>query len=202
MNHIHQDRIEDGGNIWKFQQILGHTGPLDHMSPGYKNSLYNLEIEWENGEITFEPLSGMIADDEVTVAKYAKEKGPLETKGWKKLKRLANRTIKLDRLIKQAKLRSFCTAPKYMYGFKIPSTYKEALAIDKENGDTKWADATALEMLQLREYYIFIDKGIYATHKFPRGFQRIKVHLVFADKYDGRHKSRLVSRGDTPEWYP
>ena len=110
----------------------------------------------------------MIADDEVTVAKYAKEKGLLETRGWKQLKRLANRTIKLDRLIKQAKLRSFRTAPKYMYGFKIPSTYEEALAIDKENEDTKWADATTLEMLQLREYSTFIDKGIYATHKIPR----------------------------------
>ena len=149
MNHIHRDRIEDGGNIWKFCQILGHTGPLDHRSPGYKNSLYNLEIEWENGEITFEPLSEMIADDAVTVAKYAKKKDILDTKGWKKLRRLANRTIKLDRLIKQAKLRSFRTAPKYMYGFKIPSTYEEALAIDKENNNTKWADATALEMLSL-----------------------------------------------------
>lgn len=82
-----------------------------------------------------------------------------------------------------------------MYGFKTPSTYKEALAIDKENNNTKWADATALEMLQLREYSTFIDKGIYDTDKIPRGFQRIKVHLVFAVKHDGMHKSRLVSRG-------
>ena len=51
-------------------------------------------------------------------------------------------------------------------------------------------------MLQLKEYSTFIDKGTYATHKIPRGFQRIKVYLVFAAKYDGRHKSRLVSRGE------
>ena len=62
----------------------------------------------------------------------------------------------MERLIKQAKLRSFWTAPKYMYGFKIPSTYEEALAIDKENNDTKWANATALEMLQLTEYLLNI----------------------------------------------
>ena len=51
-------------------------------------------------------------------------------------------------------------------------------------------------MLQLREYATLIDKGVYATHKIPRGFQRINVHLVFAVKHDGRHKSRFVSRGD------
>ena len=67
MNHIHRDRLEDGGNIWKFRNILGHQGPLNHRNPDYKNSLYNLEIEWENGEITFEPLNLMIADDELSL---------------------------------------------------------------------------------------------------------------------------------------
>ena len=90
MNHIHRNRLEERGHIWNFWQILGHQGPLSYRSPNYKNSLYNLEIEWENGEITFEPLSVMIADNEVTIAKYAKDRGLLDTKGWKSLKRLAN----------------------------------------------------------------------------------------------------------------
>ena len=143
MNHVHRDQLEDGGHIWRFRKILGHQGPLDHRSPDYKNSLYNLEIEWENGEISFEPLNVMIADDEVTIAQYAKERNLLDTKGWKSLRRLASREVKLNRLIKQAKLRSFQTAPKYMYGFQVPTTYEEALAIDVKNKNTKWADATA-----------------------------------------------------------
>ena len=57
-----------------------------------------------------------------------------------------------------------------MYRFRIPSTYEEALALDESNGNTKWADATALEMQQLKEYSTFIDKGTYATHKIPSGF--------------------------------
>jgi hypothetical protein len=84
-----------------------------------------------------------------------------------------------------------------MYGFQVPAAYEEALSIDTKNKKTKWADATAMEMLQLKENSTFIDKGTYATHKIPQGFQRIKVHLVFAVKHDGRHKSRLISRGDT-----
>ena len=34
----------------------------------------------------------------------------------------------------------------------------------------------------------------------PQGYQKIRVHLVFAVKYDGRHKARLVADGHlTPE---
>ena len=34
----------------------------------------------------------------------------------------------------------------------------------------------------------------------PPGYQKIRVHLVFAVKYDGRHKARLVADGHlTPE---
>ena len=34
----------------------------------------------------------------------------------------------------------------------------------------------------------------------PKGYHRIKVHLVFAVKFDGRHKARLVADGRlTPE---
>ena len=34
----------------------------------------------------------------------------------------------------------------------------------------------------------------------PPGYQKIRVHLIFAVKYDGRHKARLVAGGHlTPE---
>jgi hypothetical protein len=49
---------EDGeGNMWKFRCIAGHQGPLLHNDKDYNGSLYNVMIEWENGEITAEPLS-------------------------------------------------------------------------------------------------------------------------------------------------
>ena len=61
------------------------------------------------------------------------------------------------------------------------------------------ADVTALEMQQLRDYFTFIDKETFAVHRIRRGFQQIKLHLVFVVKHDGRHKSRLVSREDMTE---
>ena len=41
------------------------------------------------------------------------------------------------------------------------------------------------------------EKTIYDNQKkvinAPAGYQKIRVHLVFAVKYDGRHKARLVT---------
>ena len=39
-------------------------------------------IEWENGEITREPLSIIAADDPVTCAIYAKDNDLLDTATW------------------------------------------------------------------------------------------------------------------------
>ena len=70
---------------------------------------------------------------------------------------------------------------------------------DKKNGNTKWADATRLEMTQLDDHDAFINMGVFSGDKIQPGFQKIKAHLVFDVKHDGRHKSRLVSKGDLTE---
>ena len=55
------------------------------------------------------------------------------------------------------------------------------------------------------EYKVFKkwDKAILDKHKkvmnSPKSYHRIKVHLVFAVKFDGRHKARLADGHLTPE---
>ena len=80
------------------------------------------------------------------------------------------------------------------------------MQFDSENKNSKWYDAIKLEMESMLEYKVFKkwDKAILDKHKKvinpPKGYHRIKVHLVFAVKFDGRHKSRLVADGHlTPE---
>ena len=72
-----------GPKLWKFRCILAHEGLLKPSDPSYKGSKYNVMIEWENGEITSEPLTIIAADDPVTCAIYAKENGLLDLDGWK-----------------------------------------------------------------------------------------------------------------------
>ena len=85
MNFIHIDRIEDEDYIWKFKTVLGHQGPLTPRHKHWKDSKYNVEIEWENVEITFEPLSKMKQDSPIVMAAYAKKHGLLDTDEWKSL---------------------------------------------------------------------------------------------------------------------
>ncbi len=98
---------EDNQVVWKFKCIVSHQGPLSAGHPDYNNSSYNIMIEWENGEITSEPLSVIAKDDPVTCAIYAKENGLLDTPGWKRFKGIAKRDKKFIRIVNQAKLRSF-----------------------------------------------------------------------------------------------
>ena len=40
-----------------------------------------------------------------------------------------------------AKLFSFRTHIKYMFGVRVPKNHMEALELDAENGDARWADS-------------------------------------------------------------
>ena len=195
MNYLHRDQLADDGTLWQFRRIISHQGPLTSSDRHWKGSSYNIEIEWENGEISYEPLALMKDDDPITIAKYAVENNMLETPGWRSLKRYAKRQKKLDRLINQVKLRSFRTAPRYKYGFRVPRDWKEAMALDKENGSNKWKIARDTEMNQLDEYDTFIDKGNFDKRNIPPGHKKITAHLVFDVKHDGRHKARMVAGG-------
>ena len=91
-------------------------------------------VEWETGEITSEPLAMIAADDPVMCALYACDNDLLELDGWKCFKPIAKRQLKLLHMVNQAKLWSYCTAPKYKYSYEVPRDYTHALALDKKTG--------------------------------------------------------------------
>ena len=53
------------------------------QTQNWKGSKFNVFVEWENREKTYEPLSVLAADDPVTCATYAKENDLLHIDGWK-----------------------------------------------------------------------------------------------------------------------
>ena len=193
LNFLAKD--SDNDIVWKFKRIVSHQGPLTPSHPDYKGSMYNVMVEWENGETTKEPLTIIAKDDPVTCAIYAKENKLLDMPGWKQFKSLAKREKKFLRQVNQAKLRSYRTAPKYKNGFEVPKTYEEAMRLDEKNGNTKWHDAVILEFSSIDEYKTFIDKGHHTKTSPPSGYKKIRVHLIFDVKHDGRHKARLVADG-------
>ena len=125
---------------------------------------------WETGAVSTECLETLYKDIPVDLAIYAKENDLLEEEGWKRLKRLANRSTLTERLVKQAKLKSFRISPQYKYGFKVPRNFKEAEKLDKKKDNTKWMDSNKLEHEQLDNYNVFIDKGKFAGCRIPTRF--------------------------------
>ena len=203
----HLDHQEQQEDLYKFRAITGHQGPLSPQDENYKGSKYNVMVEWETGEITDEPLSLIAADDPVTCAEYAKKHDLLNLDGWKRLKHIAKNQKQLTRAINQSTIRQVRRLAVYQFGFLIPKDYKQALQLDEQNGNSKWYDATKLEMDQINEYKVFQDHGkaqydpkSRKVSNAPNGYQKIRVHLIFAVKHDGRHKARLVARGHlTPD---
>ena len=205
LDHLdHQEQQED---LYKFRAITGHQGPLSPQDENYKGSKYNVMVEWETGEITEEPVSLIAADDPVTCAEYAKKHDLLHLDGWKRLKHIAKNQKQLTRAINQSNIRQVRRSAVYQFGFLIPRDYKQALQLDEQNGNSKWYDATTLEMDQINEYKVFQDHGkaqydpkSRKVSNTPNGYQKIRVHLIFAVKHDGRHKARLVAGGHlTPD---
>ena len=194
INYIEHD--EETSVFWKFKRIVGHEGPLTSDHPSYNGSSYNVMMEWETGEVTSVPLRIVAADSPVVCAQYAKENNLLDTPGWKRFKRLARREKMFTRMVNQAKLRSYNTAPRFKYGFEVPRGWKRAVQLDEKNGNTKWQDAVKLEMDLMKAYSVFKDLGHVSRTRPPKGHRQIRVHLVFDVKHDGRHRARLVADGN------
>ena len=68
LNNSEQAEEQDNSmdqELYKFRALSGHKGPLKSTDPNWKGSKWNVQIDWETGEITFEPLSVIAADDPI-----------------------------------------------------------------------------------------------------------------------------------------
>ena len=59
MDHLEaaneDNKISD--DLYKFRALIGHQGPLKPTDPNWKGCKYNVLVDWETGEKTYEPLS-------------------------------------------------------------------------------------------------------------------------------------------------
>ena len=113
---------EESGDtsIFIFQKLIDHQDPLTSSSKHWKGSQYNVQVLWEDNSVTWEPLLTMKVDDSITCAEYSLEKALLQTTGWKSLRKFAKNKKKLDRLLKQAKLKRLRREPIYKFGVRVP----------------------------------------------------------------------------------
>jgi hypothetical protein len=87
------------------------------------------------------------------------------------------------------------TLKQYKYGIELPQSYKHALELDRQNGNTKWSDAIRLKISQMIDQFkafSVVPKG----KTLSSDFKRLRYHFVFDIKFDGRHKARWVMDGN------
>ena len=130
------DAEEDPDSLFKFRDIVAHQGPLESTDPNHKGSKYNVVVEWEYGEVPYEPLTLISKDDPITCAVSAKKHDLLDTTGWKHLKRYAKTSKRLIRAVKQSRIRQVRASARYQHGFQVPKDYSDAIRLDKENSNT------------------------------------------------------------------
>jgi hypothetical protein len=100
---------------------------------------------------------------------------------------------KRDRIISLARKRTTRYLKRtHKFGIKVPKTVKEALDLDRKNGNTSWVDAIAKEMKEVCIAFNILSDG----HSAPIGYQKIPCHMIFDVKTeDFRQKARLVAGG-------
>ena len=193
------DGEEDLDLLFKFKDILAHQGPLESTDPNHKGSKYNVMVEWEPGEVTYEPLTLISKKDPINCAVYAKKRDLLDTTGWNHPKRHAKISKRPIRAVKQSRIHQVRASARCQHGFQVPKDFNDAISLDKENSNTHWQDAMDLELTQIHEYKVFKDTGKAQFHDgkavTPDGFKKIRVHFVYAVKHAGKFKARPVADG-------
>ena len=81
----------------------------------------------------------------------------------------------------------------FMFSIEIPCNVKHALEFDKANGNTLWQDSIALELKGIHKYNTF--HHLQPGEKLGRDYSCIPYFIVFACKFNGHRKARLVTNG-------
>ena len=137
----------------------------------------------------WEPLARLKESNPVEVAEYAVAMGIDDEPAFKWW--VPFTLNKRDKIILAVNSRYHKRTHKF--GFPIPKTVKEALAIDTANDDKLWAKAIDKEMSKVRVAFDIREKG----DQPPVGHSYIGCHLVFDIKMENfQRKARLVANGN------
>ena len=156
---------------------------------------WELCCKWKDESTSYEPLSLLKESHPVQTAEFAVAAGIDDQPAFNWWVKAVLR--RRDRIIAQVKSRQTRYLKKrFKFGIEVPKTIKEAYAIDKKNGNTKWADSIAKELRNVKVAFKILDQD----DRVPIGYQQIRMHWIFDIKMeDFRFKSRIVAAGNMTE---
>ena len=153
---------------------------------------WKLCVEWRDGTTTWESLSRLKESNPVEVAEYAVANGLVDEPAFKWWVPFTLK--KRDAIISAVNKRYWKRTHKF--GIRLPHSVQEAIAIDKEEGNTLWQDAMQKEMNNVMVAFKILKEGESA----PPGYQQIPCHMIFDVKLDNfTRKARMVAGGHKTE---
>ncbi len=147
---------------------------LKHSTVGWQ-----LCCQWKDGSTSWENLADLKESHPIETAEYAKILGIDHEPAFNWW--VPHVLRKRDRIISLLRNQN----PHYLkwthkFGIELPKTVKEALELDKKNGNIFWADAIAKEMKDVHDTFKILLDGQSA----PIGYQKIPCHLIFDVKME------------------
>ena len=144
-------------------------------------------MKWKDGSTSWEALKDLKESNPVEVAEYAVGAKIVSEPAfaWWVPFTLKRR----DRII--AKIDARFAKKSHKFGIAVPSTVKEALQMDRDNGNTAWWDSIQKEMKNVRVAFNILDDDA----NLPPGHTFVKCHIIFDVKMDLTRKSRYVAGG-------
>ncbi len=135
---------------------------------------------WKDGSTSWERLADLKESHPIETAEYAVTKGLDHEPAFNWW--VPHVLKKRDQIISLVRK---WTTTRYLkrthkFGIEVPTTVKEALALDRKNGNTFWADAIAKEMREVRIAFNILPDGSSA----PIGSQKIPCHVIFDVKME------------------
>ena len=150
---------------------------------------WELLVEWKDGSTDWISLKDLKESYPVELAHYAINRGIQDEPAfawWLPY------VVKKEKRILQ-KIKSKYWARTHKYGIRVPKSIKEAMEIDRGNGNTLWMDAVRLEMQNVRIAFEEYDGDPNSLV----GYTQITGHIVFDVKLgeNFRRKARYCADG-------
>lgn len=180
---------EEGHRYLMLESIVDHrTDGTESTSRGdFTTRGHELQCQWKDGTTTWLPLKDMKESYPLETAEFAIGKGidgDAAFCWW-----IPYVLKKRDRIISSVQHR--LVKKSFKYGHEVPNNVQEAHALDVKYGNTRWREAIAKEMKNVRIAFRILEEG----QSVPPGFEHVPCHMIFDVKIDGTAKARLVATG-------
>ena len=184
----------------------------------WREGRLRLKVVWSTDDTSWEELRDMKEDYPRMTAQYiVKNEVTRSTRDDRTLAWAKNHLRNLDRAVRRIvrlydfyldgndevysvrraqnrkRKKAYNPQKQYKFGVQVPRNVREALELDKANGNTLWEDAIKLEVQTLTDMECFEFKP--SGHDPGAEYQKTILHMVWDVKQDLRRKARLVAGG-------